>query len=46
MIDNIEDPQNLGHIVRTAECCGVEGIIIPKQQWKTTSLGIIYDIYN
>tara|TARA_Y100001970_G_scaffold291630_1_gene429513 strand:+ start:321 stop:1073 length:753 start_codon:yes stop_codon:yes gene_type:complete len=32
MIDNIEDPQNLGQIVRTAECCGVQGIIIPKHR--------------
>ena len=32
MIDNLEDPQNLGQIVRTAECCGVEGIIIPKHK--------------
>jgi len=32
MIDNLEDPQNLGQIIRTAECCGVEGIIIPKHK--------------
>lgn len=27
--DQIEDPQNLGALVRTAECAGVHGIIIP-----------------
>ena len=32
MIDNLEDPQNLGQIIRTAECCGVDGIIIPKHK--------------
>ena len=32
MIDNLEDPQNLGQIVRTSECFGVEGIIIPKHK--------------
>ena len=29
-IDNLEDPQNFGQIIRTAECTGVDGIIIPK----------------
>ncbi len=28
VLDNIEDPQNLGQIIRTAECGGVDGIII------------------
>jgi 23S rRNA (guanosine2251-2'-O)-methyltransferase len=28
-LDNIEDPQNLGQILRTAECGGVDGIILP-----------------
>ena len=30
VLDQIEDPQNLGQIIRTAECAGVDGIIIPK----------------
>ncbi len=30
--DEIEDPHNLGAIIRTAECCGVHGIIIPKRR--------------
>ena len=29
-IDSLEDPQNLGQIIRTAECTGVDGILIPK----------------
>ena len=32
MLDEIEDPHNLGSIIRTAECCGVHGIIIPKRR--------------
>ena len=30
VLDRIEDPQNLGQIIRTAECAGIGGIIIPK----------------
>ncbi|MBE6729884.1 MAG: 23S rRNA (guanosine(2251)-2'-O)-methyltransferase RlmB [Ruminococcaceae bacterium] len=30
--DEIEDPHNLGAIIRTAECCGAHGIIIPKRR--------------
>jgi 23S rRNA (guanosine2251-2'-O)-methyltransferase len=30
IIDGLEDPQNLGAIIRTAECAGVHGIIIPR----------------
>ena len=30
VLDEIEDPHNLGALVRTAECSGVHGIIIPK----------------
>jgi len=32
ILDGIEDPHNLGAIVRTAECAGVHGIIIPKRR--------------
>ncbi len=31
IVDNVTDPQNLGQIIRTAECAGVDGIIIPKR---------------
>ncbi len=30
ILDEIEDPQNLGALVRTAECGGVHGVIVPK----------------
>ncbi len=29
VLDRIQDPQNLGAIIRSAECAGVSGIIIP-----------------
>ena len=31
VLDGIEDPHNLGAIMRTAECAGAHGIIIPKR---------------
>ena len=31
LLDHITDVRNFGAIIRTAECCGVDGIIIPKQ---------------
>lgn len=31
MLDSIEDPHNLGSILRTADATGVDGIIIPKR---------------
>lgn len=33
--DCIEDPHNLGAIIRTAECCSVDGIIIPERRSAT-----------
>ena len=33
--DGINDPHNLGAIIRSAECAGVHGIIIPKRDRKS-----------
>lgn len=30
ILDKIEDPHNLGSIIRTAHCAGADGVIIPK----------------
>ena len=30
--DEISDPHNLGAIIRTAECAGAHGIVIPKRR--------------
>ena len=32
ILDGIEDPHNLGGIIRVAECTGVTGIVIPKHR--------------
>ena len=32
LLDNIEDPHNLGSIIRVAECLGIDGIIIPNKR--------------
>ena len=32
ILDNITDPHNLGAIIRTAECAGAHGVIIPKRR--------------
>ena len=37
ILDGIEDPHNLGSIIRTAETAGVHGIIIPKRRTVTVN---------
>ncbi len=37
ILDGIEDPYNLGAIIRTAETAGVHGIIIPKRRAATVN---------
>ena len=32
LLDDIEDPHNLGAIIRTANLCGAHGVIIPKRR--------------
>jgi 23S rRNA (guanosine2251-2'-O)-methyltransferase len=32
ILDGIEDPHNLGAIIRTAECAGAHGVVIPKRR--------------
>lgn len=32
VLDELEDPHNLGAIIRTAECAGVHGVIVPKRR--------------
>ncbi|PIE33260.1 23S rRNA (guanosine(2251)-2'-O)-methyltransferase RlmB [candidate division KSB3 bacterium] len=32
LLDGIQDPHNLGAILRSAECAGVHGVIIPKRK--------------
>lgn len=42
VLDEIEDPHNLGSIIRTAEICGVHGVIIPKRR----NVGITPVVYK
>lgn len=37
ILDGIEDPHNLGSIIRTAETAGIHGIIIPKRRTVTVN---------
>lgn len=32
ILDGIEDPHNLGSIIRSAECAGAHGVVIPKRR--------------
>jgi len=32
VLDGIEDPQNLGSLIRTAYICGVHGVVVPKDR--------------
>ena len=32
LLDGVEDPHNLGAIIRSAECAGAHGVIIPKRR--------------
>jgi 23S rRNA (guanosine2251-2'-O)-methyltransferase len=32
LLDNIEDPHNLGALIRTAFCVGADGVVIPKDR--------------
>ena len=42
ILDELEDPHNLGSIVRTAELCGAHGIIIPKRR----NVGVTGTVYK
>ena len=37
ILDDIEDPHNLGALIRTAECAGIHGVIIPKHHSATVT---------
>lgn len=41
ILDQIEDPQNLGALVRTAECAGVHCVIIPKHHAASITAAVV-----
>lgn len=38
--DGLEDPHNLGAVIRTAECAGAHGVVVPKRR----SVGLTYAV--
>ena len=51
ILDHLEDPHNLGAIIRTAEAAGINGIILPKNRSVSvnetvmkTSVGALYNV--
>ena len=51
ILDHLEDPHNLGAIIRTVEASGIDGIIIPKNRTVSvnetvmkTSVGALYNV--
>jgi len=42
LLDEIEDPHNLGSMLRTAECAGAHGVVIPKRR----SAGLTAAVYK
>lgn len=51
LLDHLEDPHNLGAIIRTSEAAGIDGIILPKNRSvevndtvMKTSVGALYNV--
>jgi len=41
LLDSVTDPQNLGSIIRTAHCCGANGIIIPENRSASVTASVV-----
>jgi 23S rRNA (guanosine2251-2'-O)-methyltransferase len=41
ILDSITDPQNLGSIIRTAHCCGANGVIIPENRAASVTASVV-----
>jgi len=41
VLDGIEDPQNLGALVRTAECAGAHGVVIPRHHAASVTSAVV-----
>ncbi|MFI5251158.1 MAG: 23S rRNA (guanosine(2251)-2'-O)-methyltransferase RlmB [Bacteroidota bacterium] len=41
ILDEIEDPHNLGALIRSAECAGMHGVIIPKHHAVTVNQTVV-----
>ena len=40
-LDQVEDPQNVGQIIRTAECAGIDGILFPRHHSSPISNAVL-----
>lgn len=40
-LDRVQDPQNLGTLLRTAEACGVHGVILPKHRAAAITAAVV-----
>lgn len=41
ILDSVTDPQNLGSIIRTAHCCGANGVIIPSDRAAPVTASVV-----
>ena len=41
VLDGVEDPHNLGAVIRTAEACGVSGIVVPQRHSAPLSATVV-----
>ena len=41
ILDTLQDPQNLGTLLRTAEACGIHGVILPKRKTATVTPAVV-----
>ena len=41
ILDSVTDPQNLGSIIRTAHCCGANGVIIPENRAASVTASVV-----
>jgi 23S rRNA (guanosine2251-2'-O)-methyltransferase len=41
VLDEIEDPHNLGALIRTAECAGVHGVVLPRHHAATVTPAVV-----
>ena len=41
LLDGVEDPHNLGSVIRSAECAGAHGVIIPKRRSAPVTAAVV-----
>lgn len=42
LLDRVQDPQNLGALLRTAEACGVHGVILPRHRTAHVTPAVVH----